>query len=714
MTLTYNREYPDIKNNYKGSVTLNFLILFLLIIIPFFSHGEEQTDEVIIFTRDGKTVISGLSIVKENRNRAVVKVPSGKKIREFIRELSTNPDILYAVPNYRIKALLVPDDPLYQYQWYLKKINMEGAWDISTGSQTVYVAVIDSGVDYNHPDVKNNLWINQGETTGTDNNANGLDDGCEDGTDNDGNGYIDDCYGFNAVTGRGSALDDFGHGTHVAGIIGAQGNNTTGIAGINWDVKIIPCKFLDSRGNGELNDLLTCLNYLKDIEVDKGIQIHVINGSYGYTGFPEDLTVDCNTQPGTEKCLIQSFNGVFVAAAGNGGIDFTGDSNDNQVFLPCNYSTVNSNTICVGATDQADNKSSYSNYGFKTVNIFAPGGSAQTPQEQYQILSLYEYTNDGNPDNDYAYQIGTSQAAPVVAGIIALLKGSEPSLTVSQLINRVLSTGDNLLSLTGYSQTCNRVNGFNALTGEVSPKICLDKHISVDNLGYYYDFGAINPGTTKSVTFTIKSSGSGSLNIGGIQLTSNSVFKITDDSCSGKSLAFGEECTFTVSAYSTGTGNVSDTLSIQTNTDHGTIDIQLRGVLNNIPLINSFTAQPSSGSPPLNVRFTFSVSDVEGDLMTCYLDVNGDGNNDYTITGCNGVEDISHTYTSAGSYTAVLSVTDSAGGKNSSSVTVSVSSSTGGGGCSFDRNGNLALLPFLAAFIFIILLRHIRKVPLQF
>jgi len=563
---------------------LNFILFLLFIIIPLHTYGNENIDEVIIFTGNNDTEISGLSIAKKNKNRMVVKIPPGKKAEDFITELKNKPEVLYAVLNYKIKALLIPNDPLYGYQWYMKKMEMEQAWDISTGSQTVYVAVLDSGVDYNHPDIKNNLWINQGETIGADDNNNGLDDGCEDKIDNDNNGYVDDCYGLNAIAGKGSALDDFGHGTHVAGIIGAFGNNGTGITGINWNVKIIPCKFLDNTGNGNLNNLLTCFNYLKKIESDKGIQIHVINASYGYTGYSSELSVDCNILPETEKCLIQSFDGVFVSAAGNGGIDYTGDNNDNQVFLPCNYSTVNENTICVGASDPSDNKSPYSNYGFKTVNIFAPGGTAQFPEEQYQILSLYLFTNDGNKNNDYAYQIGTSQASPMVAGVIALLKASEPSLTALELINRVLSTGDNLISLTGYSQTCNRVNGFNALVGESSPKICIDKHISQSSSGYYYDFGVIN--SEKIITFTVKSSGSAELSIGNILLNTGTVFRITDDTCSKRSMSFGEECRFTISVSPIGTGEVSDTMFIQTNTLYGTIGIQIKGMVNDISTTN--------------------------------------------------------------------------------------------------------------------------------
>ncbi|NPA17123.1 MAG: S8 family serine peptidase, partial [Aquificae bacterium] len=231
-------------------------------------------------------------------------------------------------------------------------------------------------------------------------------------------------------------------------------------------------------------------------------------------------------------------------------------------------------------TDQADNKSSYSNYGFKTVNIFAPGGSAQTPAPLYQILSLY-------PSDEYGYEIGTSKSAPVVSGLIALIKSLYPSLSNLQLINRVLSTGDNLLSLTGYSQTCNRVNGFNALSDETSPKICLDKHIPEDSSGYYYDFGVID--SEKKITFTIRSSGSANLYIGNVQLANGSVFKIIDDSCSGKSMAFGEECNITISAYSIGTGDVSDTFLIETNTIYGTINIQFRGTLN-------IEVPPDSGS----------------------------------------------------------------------------------------------------------------------
>ena len=553
--------------NYANSAVLVLLISFLIAV------AKPYKDEVIVYFKDriSSQSISGLSIKKINGKKAVIKLPKDKNMKEFLKDLKKRRDILYAVPNYIIKKQLLPNDPMYKDQWYLKKINIENAWDISTGSSTVYVAVLDTGVDYNHPDLKNNIWLNLGETTGIDSNKNGLDDGCENNTDDDGNGYVDDCYGFNAVSGKGSALDDDGHGTHVAGEIGAVGNNGNGIAGINWNIKIIPCKFLDSTGYGDLNSLLECLKYVKKLQ-DNGLNIVAVNASYGYNGSNQELNIDCNNVPDSEKCLMQSINALFTVAAGNGGNDLKGDNNDESITLPCNYSTVLNNVICVGATNSDDGKSSFSNYGAKSVNIFAPGGEitgSTNCDASQEILSTWK-------GGSYGCAVGTSQSAPIIAGTVALLKTANNSLSLDNIKRRILTTGNNLLSLTGYSTTCNRVNIYNALTDEKTPKICIDQHLNKDANGYYYDFGTEYVNTAKTISFNIKNSGSSTLNIGKISLQNQTVFNIISDNCSNKSLNTFESCSISIRMYSSSKGAKTDTLTIPTNTSLGEIKINLK------------------------------------------------------------------------------------------------------------------------------------------
>jgi subtilisin family serine protease len=551
--------------NLKKKILLIFLLVLTFSFV--FAQNNIYKNEVIVFYKNAYNLqsIKGLSIKKIKNNIAVLKVPEGKTVENTIKELKKDPSVALVIPNYIIKKQTVPNDSLYQYQWYLKKINIENAWDLSTGSKDVYIAVLDTGVDYNHPDLKNNIWLNTGETLGIDNNKNGIDDGCENGIDDDGDGYVDDCYGYNAIAGKGSALDDDGHGTHVSGIIGAVGNNSIGIAGINWNVKIIPCKFLDASGNGDLNGLLECLQYIKTIKEKYGLNIVVVNESLGYDGNISQLNIDCSNPnyQNTEKCLMKSIDALFTIAAGN-----TNDNNDNNVFLPCNYSTVLDNVICVGSTNSSDNKSSFSNYGFNIVNIFAPGGelvSSNNCDTSNEILSTWI-------GNDYTCAVGTSQAAPVVAGVIGLLKASNPILTLNDIKVRILTTGDNLLSLSGYSLTCNRINAFNALSDEKSPKICINQKIWSDSNGYFYNTNNLKAGDT--VSFIIKNTGNEILQIGKISLQNGTDFNITFDNCSYSNLNTFSSCEFKL--YVNSDNPFEDVLIIPTNTVYNTIQIRLK------------------------------------------------------------------------------------------------------------------------------------------
>ncbi len=705
--------------NYANSAVLVLLISFLIAV------AKPYKDEVIVYFKDGVSSqsISGLSIKKINGKKAVIKLPKNKDMKEFLKDLKKRSDILYAVPNYIIKKQLVPNDPMYKDQWYLKKINIENAWDISTGSSTVYVAVLDTGVDYNHEDLKDNIWLNQGETIGVDSNNNGLDDGCENDVDDDNNGYIDDCYGFNAVAGKGSALDDDGHGTHVSGEIGAIGNNNVGIAGINWNVKIVPCKFLDSNGYGDLNDLLECLKYVKTLK-DNGLNIVAVNASYGYNGTSQELNIDCNQVPDAEKCLMQSIDALFTVASGNGGSDLKGDDNDKYIFLPCNYSTVLNNVICVGSTNSNDEKSSFSNYGAKTVNIFAPGGeingikssilsswlktnnntsknelstgiiknfSATITEGIGIIPTTYKFTwnlnnfyqrcgidfdNDGNIDRTinncsisnfttytyyknnyyaqlivcgtngdvidtkitqalvepYTSEVGTSQAAPIIAGTIALLKAANPNLTLQDIKNRILTTGDNLLSLTGYSTTCNRVNVYNALIDEESPKICIDKHLVKINNELIYDISGFSKGNLLS--FNIKNTGSRQLIINSVYLSNNIDFLIQNSNCINKVLNPFESCNITIEVLNNNPSE--DILNIETNTKYNILPIKLTSNITTASMQNTNLSKSSN----VNLFTNYLIQKVDTIIPKNYKDfcsiaINKDNNtNNKDSGGC--------------------------------------------------------------------------------
>jgi subtilisin family serine protease/subtilisin-like proprotein convertase family protein len=330
-------------------------------------------------------------------------VDAGSNLAGSMRAFQGLSDVIVATPDFRLSLDAVPGDPQYSQQWALENTGATGladadidasqAWDYGT-STSVVVAVIDTGIDYNHPDLRPNIWNNTREVAG-----NGIDD--------DHNGYVDDIRGWNFVTDTNNPMDDNGHGTHVAGTIGAVGNNGIGVTGIAWNAKLMALKFLDSTGSGLLSDAVSAIDYARN----NGAKI--INASWGGGGFSSAL------QSAIQR--FQDAGGIFVTAAGN-------ESSNNAVAAsyPANYALAG--VISVAASTSSDTLASFSNYG-TNVDIAAPGVS---------ILSTV-------PNNSYASYSGTSMATPHVAGAMALLWGQSPSLTATQLIDLVMSNTDSVL-----------------------------------------------------------------------------------------------------------------------------------------------------------------------------------------------------------------------------------------------------------------------------
>jgi thermitase len=321
----------------------------------------------------------------------------------------------------------LPNDPMFNEQWALNNSGQNGgkanadvraieAWKKIQGSKEVVVAVLDSGVDYTHTDLATNMWIRP------DNLPQYKDD--ELGTFNDLNG-------FNAADNLSDPMDDNGHGTHCAGIIGAEGNNDEGIAGINWKVEIMPLKFMGRGGFGTTKDAIEAINYAIDRK-QNGVNVRVINASWGSTMRSKALE-DAIRAAGEAGIL-------FVAAAGN-----DGTSNDRSPHYPSNYDLPN--VISVAALDRNDNLASFSNFGAKTVHVAAPGKD---------ILSTWLGDN-------YREASGTSMATPYVAGVAALILSSEPKLSVEKLRERVLKSVDKLDSLNGKVESGGRINAAKAL-----------------------------------------------------------------------------------------------------------------------------------------------------------------------------------------------------------------------------------------------------------
>ncbi|MFV7783104.1 S8 family serine peptidase [Shewanella marisflavi] len=365
-----------------------------------------------------------------NGRLAVLELGQGRKVDSVLASLKNHPLIEYAEPNYLVHTTAVPNDTSYPSLYGMQKIQAETAWDYVIGDSSVVVGVIDTGFDFNHPDLADNIWTNPNEIAG-----NGIDD--------DGNGYIDDIHGISAILDNGNPSDTGAHGTHVSGTIGAKGNNAMGVAGVNWQTNMVGCSFLGS-GGGTLADGVQCIDYMIGLK-NAGNNIRVLNNSWGGGGFTQTLK-DAITAANNADML-------FVAAAGNDSADI-----DNGGFYPAGYDVPN--VVAVASTDNTDNLSGFSNYGDQLVHLAAPGSF---------ILST-------TPNNSYDTFSGTSMATPHVAGAAALILAGNPNLTTSQLKSVLMNTGDTLAALEGKTISGKRLNLANALidSGGAGPSFFME------------------------------------------------------------------------------------------------------------------------------------------------------------------------------------------------------------------------------------------------
>lgn len=360
----------------------------------------------------------GIKIEKyhEELNLYKIRLPDGADINETIKGLSGNSLIEYAEPVYELHINRIPNDPAFTKLWALHNTGQTGgtadadidapeAWNVLIGKASVTVAVIDTGVDYNHKDLNANIWRNTKEIPG-------------DGIDNDNNGYVDDTRGWDWVNNDNDPIDDHNHGTHVSGTIGGHGNDSIGIAGVNWRVRIMPLKFLDSCGSGTTDNAVEAVLYARKMGAN------VINASWGSGDASQAL-----------RDAINSFGRPFVAAAGNDGTD-----NDALPAYPASYPLAN--IISVAATDNKDALASFSNYGYASVDLAAPG------------VDIYSSVI-GDAYDTFS---GTSMATPHVAGAAALLKACKPGLTTAQIKSALMGTTDKKSSLTGKMVSGGRLN----------------------------------------------------------------------------------------------------------------------------------------------------------------------------------------------------------------------------------------------------------------
>ena len=399
----------------------------------------------------------------------LIHLPVNGSVETSIQALRANPNVAYAEPNWIYTTDAVSNDPYYTTNsrlWGMYSNDQpsavgpsgttnpygsqaEKAWAAgATGSNQIYVGIIDEGVQYTHPDLSANVWTNPYETP-------------NDGIDNDGNGYVDDVHGWdfdgNNNTIYDGTQDD--HGTHVAGTIGAQGGNGQGVAGVNWNVTYIDAKFLGRRG-GTTANAIKAVDYFTDLKTRHDLNIVALNNSWGGGGYSQGL-LDAITRAAKANIL-------FIAAAGNGGSDGIGDNNDSVASYPSNYNTTAGTStepaasydsvVAVAAIDANGNLAGFSNYGATTVDLGAPG------------VNIYSTL----PTNSYGSYSGTSMATPHVTGAAALYaanylnaNGSVPSAeTIKQaLLNTAIPTA----SLSGKTVTGGRLDAFGALSYNPNP-----------------------------------------------------------------------------------------------------------------------------------------------------------------------------------------------------------------------------------------------------
>lgn len=420
--------------------------------------SAEKEPEVLVKFRPGVSLADIKKLTEKNNDRIEDEIETVKGLysiddldnadaKQVAEQYAAMRDlVVYAEPNFEIKLTdpantsapvsdfdpneydpAMPNDPMFAEQWALNNTGQNGgkekahidalkAWLKTRGSDKIVVAVLDTGVDFTHTDLVSNIWFRP------DNIPQYSDDEL---------GTFNDEHGFNATDNIADPMDDNGHGTHCAGIIGAEGNNDKGIAGINWNVQIMPLKFLGKGGFGSTKDAIEAINYAIDRK-QKGVNVRIISASWGSTQYSKALE-DAIRAAGEAGIL-------FVAAAGN-----DGSSNDKRPHYPSNYDLPN--VISVAAMDRNDQLASFSNFGAKTVHIAAPGKD---------ILSTWL-------NEQYREASGTSMATPYVSGAAALVLASEPNLTVAKLRERLLKSVDKLDYLSDKVESGGRLNAAKAL-----------------------------------------------------------------------------------------------------------------------------------------------------------------------------------------------------------------------------------------------------------
>ncbi|HEX8289895.1 MAG TPA: S8 family serine peptidase [Pyrinomonadaceae bacterium] len=393
-----------------------------------------------------------------------IKLPAGLSVEKAAARYESMPEVESVQPNYYYHLLATPNDPQFSVMYNLQKISAPAAWDFTVGSANTVVAVIDSGIKYDHEDLAANMWTNSGEIKGN-------------GVDDDGNGFVDDYYGYDFFYSDSDPMDENGHGTHVAGTIGAVGNNGLGVAGINWNVRMMAIKIYSPIGTDTTSAMLiNAYNYVRMMK-ERGVNIRVTNNSYG--GCNEACSYDQATRDAIDALGNAGILNVF--AAGNDAAD-----SDVKPFFPAAYTSPS--ILSVAASNSTDERPSFSNYGKTSIDIAAPGsGVLSTHTSALKYISLS----------------GTSMASPHAAGTAALLYSYNPNLSVQSLKATIMNTVDVLPQWNNIVKTGGRLNAAKALQNQtVCTYTLANNTITVPTKGGMF---TVNVTAAPNCDFSVKS-----------------------------------------------------------------------------------------------------------------------------------------------------------------------------------------------------------------
>ncbi len=423
---------------FKFTFCFALLVIFLTQVL----HAQKPTenfvkDELLVKFKDGTSNESAVKINRQGNSHLLetfadlgwqrIKLPENLSVEKAISFYKTFAEVETVQPNFYYKLAVTPNDTRYSELWGMEKISAPTAWNSATGNSNTIVAVIDTGIKYTHEDLAANMWTNSGEIP---NNS----------IDDDNNGFVDDVYGYDFRFNDSDPMDEHGHGTHVSGTIGAVGNNSLGVAGVNWNVRLMAIKIYSSTGTDTTSAMLiNAYNYVRLMK-ERGENIRVTNNSY--SGCEEACGYDQATKDALDAMGNAGILNVFAAGNQNRDVD------TNPAF-PGSYTSPS--VLSVASSTSTDVRSGFSNFGITSVDLAAPGSGI--------LSTTISAANYGNSS-------GTSMASPHVAGAVALLSSHNPKLSNASLKATLMNSVDVLANWNGVIKTGGRLNVSNALQNQ--------------------------------------------------------------------------------------------------------------------------------------------------------------------------------------------------------------------------------------------------------